>query len=544
MARRPEYDPLVDDLSVERRAAQLVVPVLDLRRTKDNDPDASYEQAEKWLDDLGVGGFILFGGDERTTKRLEALKRPGRGPAAIGPIISSDLERGLGQQVKGGTNLPPLMALGASRDAALAQAAGALTGREARAVGIDWVFAPVLDLADLADNPIIQARAFGSDPALVTELGVAWAKGLEQEDVVSCAKHFPGHGGTTQDSHDALPRVARTREVLEARDLAPFHAAAAHVRSFMTAHVAYPALAKGDSPATVEPRITEAYLRKAWRYDGIVSTDALIMSGLLKATDGDEGKAAVLALEAGCDVLLYPKDPRAVVRSIAAWARTNGQPARARLQDAVGRVLHLKRQLGLAGPAHHRAPRRSPGAAADPTAGARLAQQIAEAAVTRLGATHPPLGKGHKVLVVTIDDDGAENPGLDVVLELQPRVGETRATTLGPDATDAQRTRALGLVAGVDRVVATVLCRTRAWKGRAGLAPAHAASLRALGAAKVPLTVVGLCSPYVLGGACPKGSEALLVYGDDVASQRAAAATLLGAAAPGTLPVEGLELFV
>jgi beta-N-acetylhexosaminidase len=541
--RRPEYDPLVDDLSVERRAAQLVVPVLDLRPSKGNDPDESFAQAEKWLDDLGVGGFILFGGDEKTKKRLEALKRPGRGPAGIGPLIASDLERGVGQQVKGGTILPPLMALGASRDEKLAAAAGALTGREARAVGIDWVFAPVLDLADLPENPIVQARAFGSAPDLVTRLGIAWAKALEEEDVVACAKHFPGHGGTTQDSHEALPKVTRSRETLEARDLAPFHAAAElPLGSFMTAHVAYPSLAKGGAPATLEPRITEAYLRKAWRYDGVVSTDALIMTGLLEAVGGEEGAAAVLALEAGCDVLLYPKDPKAVVRALAGWARTNGQPARARLQDAVGRVLHMKRRLGLAGPAYHRAPRHAPAALPDPE-GQKLGQRIAESSTTRLGARHEPLASGKKALLLTIDDDGVESPGLDLVLELQPKLAELRTTTLGPQATAEERERARGLAAGVDRVVATVLCRARGWKGRAGLEPAHAAFLRSLGSIGVPLTVVGLCSPYALAGACPRGSEVLLVYGDDPASQRAAAAALLGGPAPGALPVETVELF-
>jgi hypothetical protein len=129
------------------------------------------------------------------------------------------------------------------------------------------------------------------------------------------------------------------------------------------------------------------------------------------------------------------------------------------------------------------------------------------------------------------------------VLELQAKLGDLRTTTLGPEATDEERARARGLAEGVDRIVVSILCKTRAWKGRPGLAPAHASFLRSLEKAGAPVTVAGLCSPWVLAGACPKGSEVLLVYGDDAASQRAAAAALLGAPAPGKLPLEGLGLF-
>ncbi|MBI3725390.1 hypothetical protein HY251_15770, partial [bacterium] len=398
--------------------------------------DEPYEQAEKWLDDLGVGGFIVFGGDEKAKKKIDSLKRRGRGPAGIGPVIAADLERGLGQQVRGGTVLPPLLALGAAQDEKLAHAAGALTGREARAAGIDWVFAPVLDLADLAENPIVQARALGHDPSLVTRLGLAWDQGLEEEGCIACGKHFPGHGGTAQDSHDALPRVTRSKEVMEARDLVPFRAAAAlPIGSFMTAHVAYPALGS-DAPATIDAKIITGILRSSAKYDGVVVTDALVMSGITNATGGDEGRAAVLALEAGCDVLLFPKDPRAVVRTVAAWARTGGQEARARLQDAVGRLLHMKRQLGLAGPSHFQRPIRGVRGPASPpqetpiTAtyldGTKLARKIADAAITRVGEAKPPLAKGQKVLVLAIDDDDSEHGGLEVVLELQERLGEVR----------------------------------------------------------------------------------------------------------------------
>ena len=158
--------------------------------------------------DLGVGGFIVFGGTVESVRRLTAdlLRRAGR-PL----LIASDLERGAGQQVAGLTEFPPPLALASLEDAAVVRWAGAVTAQEARAVGINWVFAPVGDLDVLADNPIVQTRAFGDDPNRVASLVRTWIEGCQDAGALACAKHFPGHGRTTVDSHIALPVVSDTR---------------------------------------------------------------------------------------------------------------------------------------------------------------------------------------------------------------------------------------------------------------------------------------------------------------------------------------------
>jgi beta-glucosidase-like glycosyl hydrolase len=188
-------------------------------------------------------------------------------------LIGADLERGAGQQVRGLAQLPPALALRRMREhtrlGGPVGAAAAYTASEARRVGINWVLAPVLDLDIEPDNPIVQTRSFGEDPAVVAACAAEWIYACQAVGPLACAKHFPGHGRTTLDSHATLPVVHASRELLEA-DLAPFRAAVeAGVASIMTAHVAYPALDPSGSPATFSMRILDR-LRRDLAYGGLV----------------------------------------------------------------------------------------------------------------------------------------------------------------------------------------------------------------------------------------------------------------------------------
>ena len=281
--------------------------------------------------DLGVGGFIVFGGTVESVRRLTAdlLRRAGR-PL----LIAADLERGAGQQVAGMTEFPPPLALASLGEAAVVRWAGAVTAQEARAVGINWVFAPVGDLDVLPDNPIVQTRAFGDDPNRVASLVRTWIEGCQEAGALACAKHFPGHGRTTVDSHIALPIVPDPVATLRDSDLLPFAIAVeSGVASVMTAHVAYPALDPSGLPATLSSPIL-GELRGPLGFDGVVVSDALIMDGALEGRR--ESDAAVEALRAGVDLLLYPKDPRRV-REALEQSLASGSLPRARLTEALRR---------------------------------------------------------------------------------------------------------------------------------------------------------------------------------------------------------------
>jgi beta-glucosidase-like glycosyl hydrolase len=386
--------------------------------------------------DLGVGGVIVFGGTVETVRRLTAdlLRRAGR-PL----LIASDLERGAGQQVTGLTQFPPPLALASLGDASVVRWAGAVTAQEARAVGINWVFAPVADLDVLPDNPIVQTRAFGDDPNRVASMVRTWIEGCQAAGALACVKHFPGHGRTAVDSHIALPVVAESAPALRAADLLPFAIAVeCGVASVMTAHVAYPSLDPSGVPATLsEPIMNE--LRGPLGFDGLVVSDALIMDGALAGRR--ESDAAVEAVRAGVDLLLYPNDARRV-RDALEQALTSGTLGAQRVAEAMRRYESALAAGTRATPPVTRGPFES----ADALADALLEQGMLRGAEPRL--------QGPLDLMVVDDDLGGPYP---------PGPSDWTHQVLGPER--------VGRYAGGSRVV-LAFAEPRAWKGRSGFGPA------------------------------------------------------------------------
>jgi beta-glucosidase len=396
--------------------------------------------------ELGAGGFIVFGGNVESVRRLTAdLLRRAERPL----LLASDLERGAGQQVEGLTEFPPPLALAAMGDPGVARWAGAVTAQEARAVGINWVFAPVADLDVLPENPIVQTRAFGRDPKRVATLVRSWIEGCQGAGALACAKHYPGHGRTTVDSHITLPAVEETRESLTASDLVPFTVAAeCGVAAMMTAHVAYPALDPSGAPATLSPDIMEG-LRSSLGYDGLVVTDALIMDGALVGRR--ESDAAVEALKSGVDLLLYPKDPRRVRDALIA-AVDGGTLPRERIEEALRRYHHAVAVAARSTPPVRRGPFDSAPALAD----ALLKQGMIRGDPPRLTA---PID-----LVVVDDDVGGPYP---------PSPSDYTAKALGSELADRYT--------GGSRVL-LVFAEPRAWKGRAGFSKASSDAIASYGA--------------------------------------------------------------
>src|SRR5690242_2053218 len=199
--------------------AQLLLPAIRW------DPERGFDAAREGIQQalaLGVGGFILFGGEQDAVRALtKELRQRSRVPL----LIAADLERGAGQQFAGATGLPPLAAIASLGDIDAIRRAARLTAREARTMGVNWAYAPVVDLDLLPENPIIGSRSLGADPRRVASLGAAWIEACQSEGVLACAKHFPGHGRTHVDSHIALPVVDATKQELFESDLVPFEAA-------------------------------------------------------------------------------------------------------------------------------------------------------------------------------------------------------------------------------------------------------------------------------------------------------------------------------
>ncbi len=341
--------PDIDSLSLRQLIGQLIV-VRSSGCLLDGDRlypqwEAAQNTLQTWVKDWSVGGVILLGGSAAEvslkTKQLQ-------GWADIPLLIAADIEEGVGQRFAGTSWFPPPMALAEiyrqdqSQAIALAEQMGETTAREALSIGINWILAPVMDVNNNPENPVINIRAFGETPEEVSALGTAFMRGVKKYPALTSAKHFPGHGDTATDSHVALPTILHDLARLEKTELPPFtEAIAAGVDSVMTAHLMISAV-DTKYPATLSPKILTDLLRRNLAFDGLIVTDALMMGGVTKFAEPDE--VAVLALEAGADILLMPPD---VAGAIAAVEKSvqSGRLTKARLKKSVERIWAAKQNL-------------------------------------------------------------------------------------------------------------------------------------------------------------------------------------------------------
>ncbi len=290
------------------------------------------------------GGVILFARNLESTEQIVDLTNSLQRCSPHSPLlISIDQEGGrVSRLPKEFTIFPPCDVLGQCHSSELAYAAAATTAKELAAVGINMNMSPVLDVNSNPSNPVIGDRAFGATPDLVSELGLATMGGLQDNRVVACGKHFPGHGDTTSDSHKELPVVSASRDRLERIEFPPFRRAIdSGIATMMTAHVQYQAL-DAQRPATLSPIIISKLLRQELYYDGVVLTDDLEMHAIIDHYG--IGDAAVLAIQAGCDMPLICKDRTRVITAMQAVTKavTSSDISPQRLAQSLARIRRLK----------------------------------------------------------------------------------------------------------------------------------------------------------------------------------------------------------
>jgi beta-glucosidase-like glycosyl hydrolase len=470
-----------------------------------------FESSRGAIDDalkLGVGGFIIFGGpSEHVASLTEDLHSKSRVPLLIG----ADLERGAGQQFAGQTALPPLAAIASLEDLQSIRRAAGVSALEARSLGINWIYAPDCDLDIEPDNPIIGTRSFGSDPERVAEYASAWIDACQAEGVLACAKHFPGHGRTTVDSHKQLPIVGESLDTLRQTDLVPFERAIERgVASVMSAHVAFPALDPTGSPATLSRPILTNLLRNELGFEGLIVTDALIMEGVL---GGGESEAVVRAVHAGCDCLLYPSNviesEQAVLKAIDE-KRIDG--------DAIQHSLERRRRWARWAALSKETNRPSRDESG-------WSSQVAERVVHMLSGRIPNLPQPWHLTIIDDDIGGPypapsrdplvsalRNGGIDVVLD----------------------SKGDGSHAG--SAVVALFGDIRAWKGRPGYsADAKAAVRGAIGDDSASNRLIVQFSHPRLANELDVSAPILCAWGGEAVMQRAAARVLLREVAAGTM---------
>ncbi len=295
--------------------------------------------------DMGVGGVILLGGSAaEIALRCQQLQDW----ANIPLLIAADIEEGVGQRFAGATWFPPPMALSAvarkqprlCRD--YARQMGAFTAREAIALGLNWILAPVVDVNNNPSNPVINVRAFGENPEEVINLSSAFIHGTEGYPVLTTAKHFPGHGDTDVDSHLHLPILPYSEARLAEIELPPFQSAiASGVDAVMTAHLLIPAW-DGEKPATLSHAILTGKLRERLGFTGLIVTDALVMGAIANRYGAKE--AAVLAVSAGADIILMPQNPAEAINAVRE-AVEEGRIDKAQITESVKRIWQAKQKV-------------------------------------------------------------------------------------------------------------------------------------------------------------------------------------------------------
>ena len=452
-----------------------------------------------------VGGLILINvSNGHTIAKAEPyalaafLNRMQR-LAGVPLLVGGDFERGASMRVEGTTVFPHAMAFGATGDPAFSRFEGEVTAREARALGVHWIYYPVADVNNNPDNPVINIRSYGENPKDVAAHVAAFLDGAHSDKrnlVLTTAKHFPGHGDTAIDSHLNMPTIAADRERLDRLELVPFRAAiAAGVDAVMTAHVAVPALAPPTLPATLSPAILTGLLRQELGFHGLVVTDALDMGGVAKGFS--TGEACVRAIEAGADALLMPADPDEAIRAVAA-AVAGGRISRQRIQESVVKLLSAKERLGL--DRKRLVDLEGIGDVVDSPESNERAQQIAERALTlvRNDGNLLPLAAPARACFAILPETRYSTEGLALAQELRKR-GAANVATLDPslsrqDVDDAIRR----FPASCTAYVVAAFASSGASRGSPGLAGELPGAVETMVSLGKPVAMVALGNPYLL----------------------------------------------
>ncbi|MCX7643104.1 MAG: glycoside hydrolase family 3 protein [Armatimonadetes bacterium] len=521
-------EQVLDELSPQELVGQLVLSGVGERR----------EEILKLAEEGKIGALIFYGKDMPDPQSTAQLANEFQRRSKVPVLISADFEAGTGFIMKGGTKLPSNMAIGATGSVELAKRCGEVTAKEARAVGVHWIFAPVVDVNINPENPIINIRSFGSDPDDVARLAVAWISGCQSNGCLATAKHFPGHGDTSEDSHRVMPVVPHDIERMWQVELKPFQAAInAGVASIMTAHIHFPAIDPTPGlPATLSRKTLTELLRQKMGFRGLVVTDAMSMHAIKLNFNMDE--AVVMAVNAGADVIIADDAPSTYE---ALWkAVQEGKLSMERVREAAKRILEAKEWCGLdrrkfvneeevsgiVGCAEHQ----------------EVARLVAESSVTLLKNEGvlplPPQTRLFAVVAETQRWTG-EKPST----ELAQLLGETfpnstiHFVSRNPTLEEVDVLARRLTESPYDAVLLCIFPRAEAYQPESALAGGGMLALAGKLSSKLPLVVASFGSPYPLAKFAT--SKALLcAYSDCPASLQCGVKVLTGKLeARGKLPV-------
>ncbi len=540
-------------LTAEERSAQAVVKSLSLRDLvaqlivgvcygeMPSSKSREFQTYRHWIRDLHIGGLIVANRVERGQVRyaephamavfLNQMQRMSKIPL----LVASDFERGASMRVAGSALFPYNMAFAAARDVAASRFEGKIAAQEARALGVNWLLAPVSDVNNNPDNPVINIRAYSENPDEVSEHVAAYIEGAHSDPknrVLVTVKHFPGHGDTDINSHLGLAQLGASKDHMDEIELKPFRAAISRgADSVMTAHMAVPAVEPDEIPATLSAKVLTGLLRDELGFKGITVTDAMDMAGVTASFGATQ--ASVRALEAGADVLLMPPNPEQTIRAVIA-AIEDKRLTRKRIEESALRVLAAKARLGLTAKKAVVNLEEISDALQSPEA-AETAQQVADHAVTlvRDQASLIPLADPNASCLVAMVA-GRQSPyGQRIVEEARKRAPQMRAMVLDAGLPLAALDDLLGDVSRCRVIVAATFVTASASTNRIELSGDLGHFLDKLIAGSSPVVLVSLGTPYLLAS-FPNVAGYMATFSIAPTSEIAAAKALFG-----EIPIRG-----
>lgn len=511
MSEQPRWvDSTLARMTLEEKVGQLFVA--DFVALYSHEQSENFTRIKHQIEKFHVGGIILAGGGVYDIAHLtNELQRISKLPL----LVAADLESGLGfwhpwRFVRGrapdlpkfipggGTAFPSNMAIGATGSEQYAYEVGRITGLEARAVGINWVLGPVVDVNNNPKNPIINTRSYGEDPEIVARLGAAFVRGCQEAGAIATMKHFPGHGDTEEDSHMGLPVLNFDIKRLDSIELIPYRVGiAAGAKSIMSAHLALPKLDPSRRPATLSKPILTDLLRGKMKFNGIIVTDGLPMQGI---TDNfGDNEAALLAIQAGADALLVPVDIEASY-SYLLEAVKRGKLTEAGIDSSVRRILTAKAWLGL-NRVRSVDPRKIMTTVGSPEAEA-VSKGIARDAITLLENRDNTIPiqtrKSVKVAVVVLSDVSNGNVGRDFISILNEKYSSVTASHINNSTGADLVAAAIKTARQSEIVILPTYVSLGSWKGALRLPAPVKEFLQVASSLKKPVIAVSFGDPYIL----------------------------------------------
>lgn len=510
-------------MTLEEKAGQMVFPEVYGKYMSIDSRD--YKRIEHLVKDLNVGGLIFFNSNiydqAVVTNKMQAV-------AKVPLLISADYERGVAQSAAEATVFPYNMGIGAADDSELTFQMGKIIAEEGKAIGVYQNYAPVSDVNNNPFNPIINVRSFGENVELVERLSNAFLKGIQAGGMIATSKHFPGHGNTNIDSHRELPLITGSKEELQKLELAPFKSNIENgVMSVMIGHLDVPSLEKEKNlPSTLSESIVTDLLQKEMGFKGLIVTDALNMHAITNSFSTAE--AAVRAVKAGNDCILFPHDPEEAVNAIIEAVR-KGDLSEERLDHSVKKILLAKKWAGLnekkfididdianhVGTQEHW----------------NVSAELARKSITlvkddnHLVPVTADASKNFSHIVISDERYPVSHRYFDNLL--RKRLSSVNTEVLLINSDEESFENALAGAKHADEIFISIYLKVRAFEGNLGLTDLQTKLIKDILSLKKPTIITSHGNPYILS-VFPEASTYLCSYGDTEVSEAALAEAIFG----------------